>query len=71
VAILIKNVGKRKSYVFGQNPWLEDSRTGVDSFGRDSCYRMYHKQYVRYTRNLQRPYSLRLYGKLLIPSLVT
>jgi hypothetical protein len=28
-------------------------------------------QTVRYMRNLQQPYSLRLYGKLLIPRLGT
>jgi len=37
----------------------------------DSCYRMHRKQNVRYMRNLQQPYSLRLYGKSLIPRLGT
>jgi hypothetical protein len=39
--------------------------------GGDYSYRMHHKQYVRYMRNLQRPCSLRFYGKLLIPRLGT
>src|SRR5229473_3797504 len=43
----------------------------IGGFGRDSCYRMHGKQDVRYMRNLQRPYSLRPYRKLLIPRLGT
>jgi hypothetical protein len=43
----------------------------IGGFGRDSCYRMHRKRNVRCMQNLRRPYSLRLYGKLLIPRLGT
>jgi hypothetical protein len=43
----------------------------MGGFGRDRCHCKHPKHSVRCMQNLQRPYSLRFYGKLLIPRLGT